>query len=240
MQALVTRPIEDAGRLLSALAERGIGALLEPLIEIRFLPAPAPDLVGVQAILATSANGVRALARLSEVRAVPLVAVGDATAEAARALGFTDVASAGGALWELVEFACRRLQPQSGRLVHAAGSVLAGDLKGELEARGFAVERVKLYEARLAPALSARAVEALASDAIDLAIFFSPRTASTFANLTARAAVASHCAVIRALSLSPATDAALAVLAWRDRLVAARPTLLALLDALDILLGARG
>jgi uroporphyrinogen-III synthase len=238
MQALVTRPIEDAGRLVSALAERGIGALVESMIEIRFLPGPAPDLDGVQAILATSANGVRALARVSRVRDVPLVSVGDATAEAARALGFTAVASAAGALPDLVEFACRRLCPQSGRLLYVAGSTRAGDLKGALEEHGFAVERTALYEARLASALSAATSDAFASGAIDLALFFSPRTASAFARLAEGAAVAGYCSAICALSLSPATDAALARLSWRDRIVAPKPTLLALLDALDNVLGA--
>jgi uroporphyrinogen-III synthase len=238
MKALVTRPIEDAGRLVSALAERRIGALVEPMIEIRFLSGPAPDLEGVQAILATSANGVRALAHVSDVREVPLVAVGDATAEAARALRFSAVASAAGALPDLVEFACSRLRPESGRLVYVAGSTRAGDLKGALEERGFGVDRAVLYEARLAASLSAETVEALASGAVDLALFFSPRTASTFVRLAEGAAVARHCAAIRAVSVSPATDAALARLSWRDRIVAPKPTLLALLDALDNVLGA--
>jgi uroporphyrinogen-III synthase len=236
MKALVTRPIEDAGGLLAALAERGIGALLEPMIEIRFSSGPAPDLEGVQAILATSANGVRALARLSPMRKVPLLAVGDATAQAARALGFANVASAAGARSDLLALACRRLEPQSGRLVHVAGNAFAGDLKGELEARGFAVDRVELYEARLSSSLSREAALALASGGLDFAFFFSPRTASAFAGLAEAAGVDTHLRAIRAFSLSPATDAALVRLAWRERCVAARPNLLALLEALDIVL----
>ena len=236
MKALLTRPLEDSGSLVSALAERGIGALLEPLIAIRFLSLPAPDVGGAQAILATSANGVRALARLTAVREVRLLAVGDATAEAARALGFPRVESAAGNVGDLVALACRLLQPQAGRLVHVAGSAVAGDLKGELEACGFAVERVVLYEARPSSSLSREARLALVSRAIDFAFFFSPRTAATFIGLAEKAGVASDLETIRAFSLSAATDAALARLGWRDRRVAASPNLLALLDALDIVL----
>lgn len=236
MKALVTRPLEDAGGLLAALAERGIDALVEPMMEVRFSSGPSPDFEGVQAILATSANGVRALARLSPVREVPLLAVGDATAEAARALGFSDVASAAGAQSDLLALASDHLNAQSGRLLHVAGSVVAGDLKGELEARGFVVERLAVYEARLAAALSRETVSALASGALDFAFFFSPRTASAFTGLAEAAGVASHLRRIRAFSLSPATDRGLARLAWSERLVAAKPNMLALLEALDIVL----
>src|SRR5438067_9042653 len=95
--ALVTRPRAEAEGLAAALDARGIAALIEPLLDISYRDAPPPDLAGVQAILCTSANGVRALARLSEDRAPPLFAVGEATAARARAEGFARVESAGGA-----------------------------------------------------------------------------------------------------------------------------------------------
>lgn len=239
MRALLTRPIEDVGALVAALAERGIGALLEPMMEIRFFSRPPPDLEGVQAILATSANGVRALARLSPVREVPLMAVGDATAAAARALAFPDVASAAGSVGDLVALVCRRLAPQSGRLLHVAGSALAGDLKKALEARGFVVEREELYEARAASALSRAAIAAFASGTLDLAFFFSPRTAAIFASLAEAAGLASRLRRVRAFSLSAAADAPLARLDWGERYIARKPNLLALLERLDNVLGDR-
>ena len=65
LRALVTRPREEAESLTAALATRGVEALVEPLIEIHYQAPEALDLGGVQAILCTSANGVRALARAS-------------------------------------------------------------------------------------------------------------------------------------------------------------------------------
>src|SRR5436190_23939583 len=118
LRALVTRPREDAAELAAALTARGIETVIEPLIEIYFRTEPAPDLAGAQAVLCTSANGVRALARLSGERALPLLAVGDATAARARAEGFADVASAGGDVGDLARLARARLQPDRGRLVH--------------------------------------------------------------------------------------------------------------------------
>src|SRR4051812_26575745 len=91
LRALVTRPRAEAAELAETLAGRGVTAIIEPLLDIRYRCEPAPDLAGVQAVLCTSANGVRALARLSPERAVPLLAVGEASAARARAEGFAAV-----------------------------------------------------------------------------------------------------------------------------------------------------
>src|SRR5437667_3107935 len=116
VRALLTRPRQDSETLASALAARGIEAVGEPLIEIHFRTTAMPDLAGVQAILCTSSNGVRALARVIGGRGLPLLAVGDATASRARAEGFTAVESAGGDVADLVRLAAARLDPAKGRL----------------------------------------------------------------------------------------------------------------------------
>src|SRR5438105_9316645 len=172
VRALVTRPRAEAAGLAEALMARGIEAIVEPLLDIHYREGPSPDLAGVQAVLCTSANGVRALARLSGERQLPLLAVGEASAARARAEGFADVASAGGNVDELVRLACERLHPDAGRLLHVAGSDVAGDLAGELRGAGFAVERAVLYEARPAAGLSPATVHALAAGLIDFTLFF--------------------------------------------------------------------
>lgn len=236
-RALVTRPREAAERLAAALAERAVDALMEPLTTIRFREVAPLDLAGVQAILCTSANGVRALARASGERRLRLFAVGEATAAAARAAGFAAVESAGGDAAALARLTAARLQPAGGRLVHIAGTAVAGDLAGDLAARGFAVERLILYEAQPAARLSEAARDALSGGTLDFALFFSPRTAAIFARLAAEAGVVADCRPIVALSISRAADAALAALPWRARHVAATPDQRSLLDLID---GARG
>jgi uroporphyrinogen-III synthase len=237
LRALVTRPREEAESLTAALASRAIEALVEPLMEIHCRMPEGFDLSGVQAILCTSANGVRALARTSGERGVPLLAVGDATAARARAESFGSVESAGGDVGDLARLAATRLRPQDGPLLHVAGNVVAGDLVGLLRAQGFTVERRVLYEARAAAALSPAAVDSLRAGAIAFALFFSPRTAAIFARLAGVAGVTKCCARVTALSISAGADAALASLPWRDRRIAARPNQPALLDALDQVLG---
>src|SRR6202042_3296229 len=110
-------------------------------------------------------------------------AVGDATAAAAREAGFADIASAGGAVEDLAKLVIARLKPKDGALIHAAGSVTAGDLSGMLEAAGFAVRRAVLYEAAPSEALSPATRDAIARGEIDAALFFSPRNAATFVRL---------------------------------------------------------
>ena len=51
LRALVTRPRAEAAGLAEALALRGVAALVEPLLDIRYRNEPAPDLAGVQAVL---------------------------------------------------------------------------------------------------------------------------------------------------------------------------------------------
>ena len=90
MRLLITRPEQDAGALAAALSEHGHSARLEPLIAI----VPDPDAVipdkRYQAVLVTSANGVRALAGnagFERLQGTPVLAVGRASAEASRRRG---------------------------------------------------------------------------------------------------------------------------------------------------------
>lgn len=237
--ALVTRPREEAESLAAALAARGVDAIIEPMMQVHFHSSRSPDLTGVQAVLCTSANGVRALARLTDNRSLPLFAVGDATASRARAEGFITVASASGTVIDLARLAVERMRPQDGPLLHVAGDVVAGDLAGALRAEGFAIERRVLYEARPVPMLSETAIGALRAGSIDFALFFSPRTAAIFVRLAGSAAVGPCCRSITALSISAAADAALAELSWGDRRIAEMPNQRALLARLNQILSER-
>src|SRR6185312_4597769 len=181
MRALITRPRTEAETLAAELARRDIEPHVEPLIEIVARDAVLPDLADVQAFLCTSANGVRALARATQERETALFAVGDATARTARAAGFVSVQSAGGDVDDLARLVRDRLRPELGRLLHAAGSDVAGDLLGRLAEADFQVERALLYEARPATALTPETARLIARGEIALALFFSPRSAAIFA-----------------------------------------------------------
>jgi len=229
MRALITRPAEDAQEIADALRARGFAVVIEPMLEIVPLDAPAPDLFDVQALLFTSVNGVRALTRLVMRRDLPVFAVGNATAAAARAAGFTSVHSAGGDTGDLARLVRARLQPDAGALLHVSGSAVAGDLADALAKDGFHVRREMLYEARPATALSPALLQHLKARGIDLVLFFSPRTARTFVSLVRDAGLDASLDRAIAICLSHAVAAALSGLPLRAVRVAARPELAALL-----------
>jgi uroporphyrinogen-III synthase len=233
--ALLTRPRPDSETLAALLRDRGVASLIEPVIDILPLEdAELPKLEKMQALLLTSANGVRALARLlgppPEARHIALLAVGAASAEAARQAGFQNVHSAGGDVDALAALAKTQLNPARGPLLHVAGSKVAGDLAAMLESHGFDVHREQIYEARKSAQLSSDAQRALADGKIDMVLFFSPRSARAFAKLSCAAAVDSALAQVTAICLSAAVAEAACGVTWRRVRTAREPEQAALLD----------
>lgn len=230
---LITRPKEDARPLADLLRARGYAVSIEPMLRIEPVSGPPLDLSGVQAFLFTSANGVRACATRTHDRALPAFAVGDATARTAARAGFGTVHSASGNVDDLAALVARTCDPEGGALLHAAGSAVAGDLAGDLGRRGFTVHRQVLYAAHPATALSESTVRAVYAGTIDAALFFSPRTAGSFARLAQQAGIEERLAAVTALCLSEAVAQAARTVPWRDIRVAGRPEQAALLDLLE-------
>ena len=233
LRALVTRPREDAEEIAGTLRERGIEPVIEPMLSIVRVKNPQIDLTDVQAILFTSANGVRAFAAASKERTLPAFTVGDATAAAARAAGFRSVEAAGGDVTSLAVLVCDRLDPEKGALFHAAGSVTAGDLAGSLGREGFTVKRAVLYEAVAAAGISPASAALIRQSGVNMALFFSPRTAATFVTLMRKAGLDDACRSMVAFCLSPSVAEAVSALPWRELRRAAFPHWPAMLDEID-------
>ena len=173
----------------------------------------------------------RAFAELSHRRDLGVLAVGDATASAARSAGLRRGRER--------RRRCPRPGPAGdaapeaagGLLFHAAGSAVAGDLADILAADGFDLRRRMLYESATATALSPETIAALKQGRIDLVLLFSPRTAVTFTELAQAAAV--DASRLTALCLSPAVATAVSGLAWKKVEVAEKPDLPSLLALVD-------
>lgn len=180
MRLLVTRPQPDAERSAAALRERGHAAVVAPLLRIE----PVEDVeIGSEkwaAILVTSANAaaVARHRRFTELKNLPVLAVGERSAQAMRDVGFADVVSAGGGMDELTRLAAGRLT-HGARLLYLAGAERSGDLAGDLAARNFAVQTVVVYRALAADVLPPAAAEALAAG-IDGVLHFSKRSAEAY------------------------------------------------------------
>ncbi len=89
---LILRPQPGADATAARARALGLDPLVVPLFEIAPLPWEAPDPARFDAVLMTSANAARfAGPDLLPFRHLPLYAVGAATAEAARAIGFDGI-----------------------------------------------------------------------------------------------------------------------------------------------------
>lgn len=230
MRLLVTRPRDDAEAFAETLRARGHIAIVAPVMEVHVIAGEPLALDGVQAVLATSANGVRALAARTKRRDVSLYAVGPQTAEAARDAGFPIVISAEGDSAALVATVAREADPAKGLLFHAAGAETAGRLRQTLQARGFRVETAVLYETVPVAKLPAEAEEALRNETVDGVFLFSPRSAKIFAALVEGAGLAAQCAKLIACCISAATAEALNPLSFARVAVAGSPNQDAMLD----------
>ncbi|NQV56492.1 MAG: uroporphyrinogen-III synthase [Rhodospirillales bacterium] len=237
MRVLITRPGDDGKILAEALNAIGVQSVIEPLMSIKYSEGAELDLAGVQAVLVTSANGVRALARRSPRRDIPIYAVGDASAGAASDVGFENIHTASGDVAALADLVAKDLDAGAGPLVHVAATALAGDLAGDLAARGFETRREILYEAEPVRAFSASAIAGLKDGAFDTVLLYSPRTAEILLDLIRKARLVRVCRQLNVVALSQAVADALDGSKWKNIFVASEPTQIAIIERLKNLSG---
>lgn len=185
MRFLITRPERPAARTAARLAAMGHTALADPLLAIRFTP-PARLAGGFDGVVATSANALRAVAGHPDLPALarlPLWAVGERTAEAAREAGFAAVHMAeGGDGLSLAEL-LRAAHAAGTRLLYLAAADRSQDIAALVAPAAIAVETVIVYHAEPATALAPATREALLGGTVDCVLHYSRRTAGTYLRL---------------------------------------------------------
>jgi uroporphyrinogen-III synthase len=198
----------------------GAEPVVAPLLAIFNRPFD-PGLQGVQALLFTSAAGVRRFANESTARNVPVLAVGDATAMRAKEFGFADVRSAEGDVNALVTLAQAACKPGRGKLLHISAQHTMGDLARALRSHDLEVERRVAYVMRMANGLPPHYREKL-----DVILFHSGRAARVFAQYGAPNAERTVAACLSEQVAEPISTAK-----WRKLIVSPAPREDALLKA---------
>lgn len=236
MRVLVTRPERDARREAETLLSRGHEPVLAPLLEIEFLLDVDLDLEGAQAVILTSRNALRALSMHPDkdrALGLPVFAVGEATARAAKNFGFKEVTIGPGTAAGLLPLIRREVHPEKGALVHLSAEVVAFDLKPLLDEEGFEYRRSVLYRSKPMQAFPDSVAHDLALGAISGVILLSPRTAKTFAALVERQGVATKTKRPVCYCLSEAVAEAVAPLGYAVRVppLPREEDVLALLDS---------
>jgi uroporphyrinogen-III synthase len=187
MAVLVTRPHPDDETTAASLRARGFEVLLAPMLRFEPVAFHDDEDAPYNAIIVTSANALRGLAPhpvASRLLKLPLFAVGETTAAAARAAGFDNVTPANGdaaSLRDLVlaNVKAKRLKKTS-TLLYLAGADLARDLAGELGERGLTVVTQTTYRMIPVASLPHEVCDAFAANRIEAVLHYSRRSARAF------------------------------------------------------------
>jgi uroporphyrinogen-III synthase len=192
----VLRPEPGNAATAARIEALGLRAIRLPLFAVRPLDWMPPDTAAIDALLITSANAVRhGGPGLASLRHLPVIAVGQATARAAAAAGFTVEATGEGGVHDVLWRTVGR------RLLHLSGR----DVAGESGLPGIAVYASEPVRADASPL----------NDSV--ALIHSPRAAARLAELVEdRARV--RIAAISAAAAAAAGDG------WAASAVAAQPS----------------
>ena len=213
----ITRALPDALQTAGRVRQYGALPVVAPLITIapRTFDTKIED---IQALLFTSAAGVRAFAAATPARDAAVLTVGLETARAARSAGFARVTAAGGSADALANLAVSTLEPKAGKVIHISGAHVAGDIAGALAAHGFETERRIAYEAVAAPQLPAELQQPC-----DIILFHSARAAAIFASFGAPYADQTMAACLSAAVAHAAVNSPLGPVSWRGVIVSPAP-----------------
>ena len=240
MAVLVTRPHPDDETTASALRARGFEALRAPML--RFEPVAFHDDEDARygAVIVTSANALRGIAphlKGSRLLKLPLFAVGEHTASAARGIGFEKIIPANGdatALRDLVLASVKAKElKKSSTLLYLAGADLARDLAGELGERGFSVVTHTTYRMVPLSSLPRETCDAFAANQVEAVLHYSRRSARAFLEAARAAGVEISALAIPQCCISDAVASIVRDAGATQVMVAASPHENALFEVLD-------
>jgi uroporphyrinogen-III synthase len=187
MAVLVTRPHPDDETTAAALRARGFEVLRAPMLRFEAVPFGDDEDAEYGAVIVTSANALRAIAsKLADSRLLklPLFAVGEHTATAAREAGFSLVIAANGdasILRDLVQTSVKSKQlKKASTLLYLAGADLARDLAGELGEKGFTVVTHTTYRMVPETRLPREVCDAFVAHQVEAVLHYSRRSARAF------------------------------------------------------------
>ncbi len=246
MAVLVTRPSPDDATTAAALRARGFEVLRAPMLRFEPLPFQDDPDVGYGAVIVTSANALRAMTpHLAGHRLLklPLFAVGENTASAARDAGFGEVIASNGdagALRDLVLARARSKQlKKANPILYLAGADLARDLAGELGASGFTVVTQTTYRMAPVPSLPREVCDAFMAHDIEAVLHYSRRSARAFLDAARAAGIEISALALPQFCISSAVAALLRDAGATQVTASSSPDQDSLLDALGRVLRPR-
>ncbi|HEV7310529.1 uroporphyrinogen-III synthase [Ensifer sp.] len=228
MRVLVTRPLPAAETTARRLQAAGHQPVLLPMMQATHLPAAAEAALKAEhtAIVLTSAEALRVLASLGDGLkdhlTKPCFCVGEATARAAKALGFTDIRTGQGTGEALAEMIAATIAtPVKRPLLYLAGTPRSEALEKTLSQSGIDHDAVDCYRMDPIPYRPSAFHDAIRSGPFDRVLVYSRATARRLSDLLSEAGLAAPSFASRYLCLSAEIAEALPGSAVRE--IAARP-----------------
>ena len=240
MAVLVTRPHPDDETTAASLRARGFDVLRAPML--RFEPVAFHEDMNARysAVIVTSANALRGIEphlKGHRMLELPLYAVGEHTAAAARRAGFTHVVSANGDAANLRDLVLASLKAKelkkASTLLYLAGAEIARDLASELEESGFRVVTQTTYKMIAVKSLPRETCDAFAANQVEAVLHYSQRSARAFLDAARAAGVEISALAIPQCCISAAIASVVRDAGATQVVVAATPDENALFEALE-------
>jgi uroporphyrinogen-III synthase len=240
MAVLVTRPHPDDETTAASLRARGFDVLRAPML--RFEPVAVHEDMNARysAVIVTSANALRGIEphlKGHRMLELPLFAVGEHTAAAARRAGFTHVVSANGDAANLRDLVLASLRAKelkkASTLLYLAGAELTRDLASELEESGFRVVTQTTYKMIAVTSLPRETCDAFAANQVEAVLHYSQRSARAFLDAARAAGVEVSALAIPQCCISATVASVVRDAGATQVVVAATPDENALFEALE-------
>lgn len=210
---LLTRPEEDSQELKAKLI---VPAILSPLLKVKQTVKKVALPAGVTDLIVTSARVFEMVSNIKSMVAIPVWCVGEATANAAKSVGFETIFQVNRSAQEILERIVHECSRDTSHFAHICGSVVHVDLADALTKLGFKADKLIVYETEAAQGLTSEAEAIMQAGLIQQIPFFSLRTAEVFIELAKKSEWADQLPHVTALAHSEAIARTLRQLSWKE------------------------
>ena len=212
MAVLLTRPEAQNHEIIPEIKAMGYQVVAEPMLEIKKLAQePLKHRQGYGYIF----SSVRAVENLDEIDsgilAAPVLVVGEKTANALKKRGFQNILHVAPSAKQLQIHIDQTIQQLGHDWVYVSGRDISHNFTiGENE-----ISRYLVYSAEFTQNFTENLLSSLHNGTIDIALFYSVRTAENFINLIKQYAMQEKCASIHVICISTRTAEVLKDVQWK-------------------------
>lgn len=229
---LVTRPEADAEETAAELKKRGYDVICDSILSINPQIWAEPDWQKIDGIIITSKNALAGFAGHMIPKHTMFSIVGERTSQALRKAGFVHVTGTVERSDDLPPLIRLQHKPGDGALLHLTARHTHNQFYASLQADGYVITPVVVYEAAAAAAFQPETIAALRSGAIQAVTFYSARSAEIFHDLARKSGMTGKLKSVQAVCLSRAIADSCDATLWQKLFVAERPTQQHMLECL--------